>query len=346
MARERSSGRWQGDFTFAGKRYREDGFETRAEAESWEALGRASLLVGKPLPKRNNSDSATVTVTLKSAYEKTWAKTWSSSRSSKTSRHNIETALEYFGPACDLADIGESRIDDYIVHLKGTGLSDGTINRKLAALSKVMRDAYRRTELKRMPVFERQQESEGRHRQLSVSEEAVLLATSRQWGWKDEADAYAVLIDTGLRTGELFSLTDTDVNLKGGSLTIRGANAKSKKARGVPLTDRAKGILKARIGGGKPFGCFTEGSFRHKWDRLKGHMKLTEDAGFVPHALRHTCASRLVQAGVELLVVKEWLGHSSIQVTMRYAHLAPKNLSAARDILNRLNLEHAAEAAE
>ncbi|MGH7754101.1 MAG: site-specific integrase, partial [Gemmatimonadales bacterium] len=165
-------------------------------------------------------------------------------------------------------------------------------------------------------------------------------------GWEDAADAYAVLIDTGLRTGELFSLADTDVNLKGASLAIRATNAKSKKARGVPLTDRARGILKSRLGGGKPFGGFTEGSFRHKWDRLKGYMKLADDTGFVPHALRHTCASRLVQAGVELLVVKEWLGHSSIQVTMRYAHLAPKNLSAARDVLNRLNHEHAVDAAE
>jgi site-specific recombinase XerD len=52
--------------------------------------------------------------------------------------------------------------------------------------------------------------------------------------------------------------------------------------------------------------------------------------------LRHTCASRLVNAGIDLYVVKEWLGHSSIQVTEKYAHLAPHKLSHAAKILDDL----------
>lgn len=52
------------------------------------------------------------------------------------------------------------------------------------------------------------------------------------------------------------------------------------------------------------------------------------------HALRHTCASRLVNKGIDLYVVKEWLGHSSIQVTEKYAHLAPHKLSHAATVLD------------
>ena len=60
---------------------------------------------------------------------------------------------------------------------------------------------------------------------------------------------------------------------------------------------------------------------------------LGDDTDFVPHCLRHTCASRLVQKGVHLQVVQQWLGHRAIQTTLRYAHLAPKNLNSARDVL-------------
>ena len=58
-------------------------------------------------------------------------------------------------------------------------------------------------------------------------------------------------------------------------------------------------------------------------------MNLRGDKEFVIHALRHTCASRLVNKGIDLYVVKEWLGHSSIQVTEKYAHLSPKKLAHA-----------------
>lgn len=51
------------------------------------------------------------------------------------------------------------------------------------------------------------------------------------------------------------------------------------------------------------------------------------------HTLRHTYASWLVQAGVDLYVVRDLLGHSSIKMTERYSHLAPERLKGAVDML-------------
>ena len=62
-------------------------------------------------------------------------------------------------------------------------------------------------------------------------------------------------------------------------------------------------------------------------------MNLESDKEFVIHATRHTCASRMVNAGVDLYVVKEVLGHASIQVTEKYAHLAPHKLIDAMSVL-------------
>lgn len=68
---------------------------------------------------------------------------------------------------------------------------------------------------------------------------------------------------------------------------------------------------------------------RGQWEYLRAKLGKDDDAGFIPHVLRHTCASRMMAEGVPVNAVQAWMGHSSIQTTMRYAHLQTGQLSAA-----------------
>jgi len=123
------------------------------------------------------------------------------------------------------------------------------------------------------------------------------------WSKPDAADAVTVLIDTGLRGSELWRLEKRDIDFKKDLLSVW--MSKNKKARSVPLTGRVKAILEPRLKV-HPIHPFP---YRNAWlDRLfvstRKHLGLEKDKQFIPYALRHTCASRLVQRGVNLRVLR------------------------------------------
>lgn len=135
-----------------------------------------------------------------------------------------------------------------------------------------------------------------------------------------------VAMNTGLRRGELTSLTWADVDLKRKLVTVRAGYAKSGKARHVPLNSEAVDVL-TRWQKQQPEGrLFEIASIKTAWATLLTEAKITD---FRFHDLRHHFASRLVQAGVDLNTVRELLGHADLKMTLRYAHLAPSNKADA-----------------
>ena len=83
------------------------------------------------------------------------------------------------------------------------------------------------------------------------------------------------------------------------------------------------------------WGSPTQDQVNHHWDHIRSIMGLIEDKDFTPHVCRHTCASRLVQGRMDLRRVKDWMGHKSIQTTMRYAHLNAHALAEGLSILEK-----------
>ncbi len=259
---------------------------------------------------------------------------WSGTDWGQTARHHVEEFAIWAGRDRPLDTVDAWVLREWAETLEGRGLADGTINRYLAALSKVMSVAEEMGGLAARPKFPRRKTAQGRVRFLSKDEEQQALVLLQQWGKEAEADLFVVLIDTGLRVGEALRLEIKDIDHKRKVLTVW--ETKNGHPRTVPMTSRVSEALQRRAGGGplvqRPF-AFSRHSFSATWSRLRAQMGLSGDPQFVPHALRHTCASRLVQKGVALRVVQEWLGHKTITITMRYAHLAPENLMAAAKVL-------------
>ncbi len=133
--------------------------------------------------------------------------------------------------------------------------------------------------------------------------------------------AVLLTLNTGLRRGELLALQWVDVDLIGRTLTVTADTAKSSQTRHLPLNDEAVGVLKAwreQSHGDAVIGIAT--GFKTAWAGLLDRATIKR---FRWHDMRHHFASRLVQKGVPLNTVRDLLGHQSLAMTLRYAHLAP-----------------------
>ena len=71
------------------------------------------------------------------------------------------------------------------------------------------------------------------------------------------------------------------------------------------------------------------------WNMARRDLGYEKTEWYVPHITRHTACTRMLQKGVPLPVVSQWLGHKSIQVTMRYAHFVPSVLNQYKELLNK-----------
>jgi len=141
-------------------------------------------------------------------------------------------------------------------------------------------------------------------------------------------------LNTGMRRGEVFSLTWEAVSLNTAMLTVHGKTAKSDTTRYIPLNDEALSMMKAwQTQTGQTSGLVFPNTQGKRFNNVKRSwatvLKPAGITGFRWHDLRHCFASQLVMAGVDLNTVRELMGHGDIKMALRYAHLAPEHKAAA-----------------
>jgi len=147
-------------------------------------------------------------------------------------------------------------------------------------------------------------------------------------------------LNTGLRRGEIFNLHWPDIDLNDRTLTVQGQTSKSGSTRYIPMNDEVFSVLVTwRNQSASEKLVFPSPATGKRFDNISSSWKnLTADASiknFNFHDLRHHFASKLVMAGVNLNTVRELLGHSSLEQTLRYAHLDPEHKAKAVALLNK-----------
>lgn len=266
-------------------------------------------------------------------------------RSILKSHYSVSSVLKTFlanAPEKPLVDLQPSDIHRYTQTRIKAGIRPGTINRELSVISATINHAARRWGVPVVnPVRYQWLRAEPPRLRYLTRLEAGRLILSAETLRSDLADFIRLALHTGCRKNELLTLKWSDVSMERRYILLRPEQTKSNKRRAIPLNKTALQALQSLLQDNQTQWVFARRKNGTVGERVKAldwlfrkAVKLAGIEDFRIHDLRHTFASWLVSEGVELVKVRDLLGHTSIKMTERYAHLMPDRLHDAVEILD------------
>ena len=306
------------------------GKTSKKEAQTVETLERNRLQLEAKLSPTEKAAKTLLSVVIKQVYQIRW-------KNNKDGKQSLARAERILGVLGDIpvGDIDQDAFYTLKLHLEAKDNKPATVNRSLEILKTILK--YKKQE---WDFIKLTRTSKGRIRVISIEEEQQAVKhfkeTKRLRGGKnypDIGDLVVCLVDTGMRLGEMLKLKYEDVNFNTNLITI-WIN-KGGRPRSIPMTKRVRQIMLTRQEStpDMPFHLNNDMAI-NAWQWVRKLMGLEHDKEFVLHALRHTCASRLLNKGVDIVSIRDWLGHADISTTMIYAHLAPNKLAHAAEMLD------------
>jgi len=262
-------------------------------------------------------------------------------------RFFIDSIKEYFGTETLLSNINYVDLETYRNHLKtkltqwGAIRKPATINREMACLRHIMSKAVEWDKIEQDPFKKGKslhlKENNKRLRFLSEDEIKSLLDACPDY----LRNIVECAINTGMRKGEILSLKWDQV--RNGFIYLD--KTKTNESRQIPVNDALDAVFRQIR---KDQQLTSKHVFTYKGKRITDSVKTSFNAamkragimGFRFHDLRHTFASQLLLHGGDLKDVQELLGHKSMTMTLRYAHLTQEHKKKAVNLLNSLTGHH------
>jgi integrase len=333
FVRKRGGVYWT-DFTIRGRRTRvRVGNVTKGYAERFATELRAKMLLGYSLPSSRSSCSVSFSELMEKSFQV------SSSNNAPRTLAREKQALRIFMEntgARQASDITPLLIEDYKAR-RLKEVSARTVNIEVGAVKTMLNRAVQLGLISENPIASTKKIK-------GPSRKAVEFFTKEQVSALLEKASptyrpiFYTYLNTGMRREELVNLEWSDTDWQNKQIRIinkekKRYHPKGQKERFIPIKDDLMAVLKKqkrKANGSYVFGT-TNGEPRHN-NILRELKRAARRAGIehiTIHMLRHTFASHLVMAGVDLPTVQKLLGHSSITTTMIYAHLAPDHLRSA-----------------
>ena len=257
-------------------------------------------------------------------------------RNYKNNLYYIKIIMDYFEENTPAQKILPQTIEKFKETLRiERNLKNSSINRYLEILSKMFNLGIDNGLITQNPVSKVKKLQEDNHkiRFLTIEEENRLYKALPDF----LKPIVTVALQTGMRKGEILNLQWNNIDFEYGFIEL--LKTKTGKARKIPISDKLMEILKNQEKESDYVFINPETGLPYV-DIKKSFNKAKEEAGikdFRFHDLRHTVATRLVEKGIDLLVVMDILGHTNIETTMRYAHPIPKRKQDAISVLNSYN---------
>lgn len=212
-----------------------------------------------------------------------------------------------------------------------------TVNRELNSLSKMFSIAKQNGYIFENPCHSvKKLRVDNKKIRFLTNDEEKILYKELPNDWFKLAVTFAIM--TGMRKSEILGIKWECIDFKSNFINV--LKTKNAKARKIPLAP----ILKSELKKVKRISdyVFTNPETLEPYTDLKDRFKYIVDKckiqNIVFHDLRHTAATRMVENGADLVVVKEVLGHADINMTLRYAHPVPEMMLKAIMSLNNTSI--------
>lgn len=246
---------------------------------------------------------------------------------------NFEKYLNYYHPK-PIDSLNETDIRAYLQHLLKQGYSDSSLNQAVNAIK-----FYYELVLgmpNRFYHIERPRKKQTLPKVISKEEAKALISATNNIKHRCIA---SLLYSAGLRRSEVINLKITDIDSK--RMLIHVKNAKGGKDRNTLLGENLLKDLRTYFRKHKPTEWLFEAPIGGKYSG-SSIAKLVTTAGkkaklritVTPHMLRHSFATHLLEAGVDLRYIQVLLGHSSSKTTEIYTHVAVNQLSVIKNLLD------------
>ena len=321
---------WCVGFTMKGRRYRETVGPNKKVAEKVLSLRMTQVLENRYFPPNRQLGR----MPFKDFAQMYLEREGPLLKSIRTERNRVLAWAREFGNR-PLGQITREEIEAWRRERMTTS-RPATINRDLSRLRRMFSLAVEWGLLEESPMqgIKFLRENNARTRYLSLEECQRLIASCMA---PHIRAMVSVALHSGMRLGEILNLRWYDLDFSSGFILVR--DSKNGESRHVPMDATLFALFRAYPHRPSTDLVFSSSSGGHIVDVRTGFQNACKRAELTDlhfHDLRHTFASQFVMAGGDLYILKEILGHKSITMTQRYAHLSPTYKIKAIDRMNTL----------